>query len=148
MLRTNATGALVLTRAVLPSMRERGGGAIVYISSGSATIGEHRRVAYGVSKAAIEQLTRHVGARYGRQGIRCNAVAPGFIATDTAARGIPADQRQLLERQNPMGRLGAPEDIARVVGFLLSPDAGFVNGQVLAVDGGLSIAPRLSGGDP
>jgi len=118
----------------------------VYISSGSAAIGEHRRVAYGVSKAAIEQLTRHVAARYGRQGIRCNAVAPGFIATATAARGIPAAQRELLERQNPMGRLGAPEDIARVVGFLLSPDAGFVNGQVLAVDGGLSIAPRLTGG--
>ena len=143
---TNATGALVLTRAFLPSMRQRGGGAIVYISSGSAAIGEHRRVAYGVSKAAIEQLTRHVAARYGRQGIRCNAVAPGFIATATAARGIPAAQRELLERQNPMGRLGAPEDIARVVGFLLSPDAGFVNGQVLAVDGGLSIAPRLTGG--
>jgi len=147
-LRTNATGALLLTQAVIPAMRERGGGAVVYISSGSAALGEHRRVAYGVSKAAIEQLTRHVAARYGRQGIRCNAVAPGFITTETAARGIPPAQRQILERQNPMGRLGAPEDIARVVGFLLSPDAGFVNGQVLAVDGGLSIAPRLSGEAP
>ena len=65
-LRTNATGGLLLVRAVLPGMRARGGGAIVLISSGSASIGEHRRVAYGVSKAAVEQLGRHVAARYGR----------------------------------------------------------------------------------
>jgi NAD(P)-dependent dehydrogenase (short-subunit alcohol dehydrogenase family) len=147
-LRTNTTGALVLTRCVVPRMRRRGGGAIVFISSGSAAIGERSRVAYGVSKAGIEQLTRHVAVRYGRQGIRCNAVAPGFIATGTAERGIPEAQRQLLADQNPMGRLGTADDIARVVGFLLSPAAGFVNGQVLAVDGGLSIAPRLPGGGP
>jgi len=144
-LTTNATGGLLLVRAVLPLMRARGGGAIVLISSGSASIGEHRRVAYGVSKAAVEQLTRHVAARYGRDGIRCNAVAPGFILTDTAARGVPEAGRARLAEQNPLGRLGTPEDIARVVGFLLSDHAGFVSGQVLRVDGGLTIAPRLVG---
>ena len=144
-LRTNSTGALILTKAVVPHMRARGGGAIVFISSGSAAIGEHGRVAYGVSKAAIEQLTRHVASHYGRDGIRCNAVAPGFIATDTAIRGVPVHHRELLARQNPMGRLGTPDDIAHVVGFLLSRQAGFINGQVVRVDGGLSISPRLSG---
>ena len=144
-LRTNATGGLVLVREVLPRMRARGGGAIVLISSGSASIGEHRRVAYGVSKAAVEQLTRHVAARYGRDGIRCNAVAPGFILTDTAARGVSEAGRTRLADQNPLGRLGTPEDIARVVGFLLSDLAGFVNGQVLRVDGGLTVSPRLAG---
>jgi len=146
-LRINATGGLVLVREVLPRMRARGGGAIVLISSGSASIGEHRRVAYGVSKAAVEQLGRHVAARYGRDNIRCNVVAPGFILTETAARGVPEAGRARLAEQNPLGRLGTPEDIAQVVGFLLSDSASFVNGQVLRVDGGLTIAPRLAGVD-
>jgi NAD(P)-dependent dehydrogenase (short-subunit alcohol dehydrogenase family) len=146
-LRTNATGGLVLVREVLPRMRARGGGAIVLISSGSASIGEHRRIAYGVSKAAVEQLGRHVAARYGRDGIRCNVVAPGFILTETAARGVPEAGRARLAEQNPLGRLGTPDDIAHVVGFLLSDSAAFVNGQVVRVDGGLTIAPRLAGLD-
>jgi len=146
-LRTNATGGLLLVREVLPRMRARGGGAIVLISSGSASIGEHRRVAYGVSKAAVEQLGRHVAARYGRDGIRCNVVAPGFILTETAARGVSEAGRIRLAEQNPLGRLGTPDDIAHAVGFLLSDSAAFVNGQVLRVDGGLTIAPRLAGLD-
>ena len=144
-LATNATGGLHLIRAVVPLMRARGGGAVVFISSGSAAIGEHRRVAYGVSKAAVEQLARHVAARYGRDGIRCNVVAPGFILTETAARGVPEAGRARLADQNPLGRLGTPDDIAHAVGFLLSDRAAFVNGQVLRVDGGLTIAPRLAG---
>jgi NAD(P)-dependent dehydrogenase (short-subunit alcohol dehydrogenase family) len=143
-LRTNATGALLLARATLPLMVERGGGAIVLISSGSASTGELSRVSYGVSKAAIEQLTRHLAARYGRRGVRTNAIAPGYILTESAARGVPEAGRALLARQNPLGRLGLPEDIAHVVGFLLSEQAGFVNGQVLRVDGGQTISPRLA----
>ncbi len=145
-LATNTTGGLLLVRAVLPLMRARGGGSIVLVSSGSAAIGEHRRVAYGVSKAAIEQLGRHVATRYGRDGIRCNVVAPGFVLTASAARGVPEAGRVALAAQNPLGRLGTPDDIAHAVGFLLSDRAGFVNGQVLRVDGGLTVSPRLTDG--
>ncbi len=145
-LSTNTTGGLLLIRAALPRLRARGGGSIVLVSSGSASIGEHRRVAYGVSKAALEQLTRHVATRYGRDGIRCNAVAPGFILTGSSVRGVSEEGRVRLAAQNPLGRLGTPEDIAHVVGFLLSDRAGFVNGQVLRVDGGLTVSPRLADG--
>ncbi len=145
-LATNATGGLLLVRAVLPQLRARGGGSIVLVSSGSASIGEHRRVAYGVSKAALEQLARHVATRYGRDGVRCNVVAPGFVLTGSSARGVSEEGRARLEAQSPLGRLGTPEDIAHAVGFLLSDRAGFVNGQVLRVDGGLAVSPRLSDG--
>ena len=141
----NTKGALLLARHAIPSMISRGGGAIVNISSGSASIGEITRVAYGVSKAGVEQLTRHLANRYGRNGIRANAVAPGFILTASSAKGVPESYRTLLADQNPTGRLGAPDDIAHVVAFLLSDRAGYINGQVIHVDGGTQIAGTLPG---
>jgi NAD(P)-dependent dehydrogenase (short-subunit alcohol dehydrogenase family) len=88
---TNTRGALLLARYVIPYMIERGGGSIVNISSGTSTIGEFTRVAYGVSKAAINQLIRHLATRYGRDGIRANAIAPGFILTETAETQVHED---------------------------------------------------------
>jgi NAD(P)-dependent dehydrogenase (short-subunit alcohol dehydrogenase family) len=142
--RVNERGALLMARFTIPHMIDQGGGAIVNISSGSATIGERSRVAYGTSKAGVEQLTRHVANRYGEHGIRANAIAPGFILTDSAAKGIPDDLQEALRAQNPMRRLGTPEDIAYAVAFLLSDRAGFINGHVLRVDGGTMIAGVLA----
>jgi NAD(P)-dependent dehydrogenase (short-subunit alcohol dehydrogenase family) len=139
-LETNARGALLLARHAIPLMIERGGGSIVMISSGSSTIGESTRVAYGVSKAAINQLTRHLATRYGRDGIRTNAIAPGFILTDTAASLVPEEIQKRLAASNPTRRLGRPADIASVVAFLLSDAASYINGQLLHVDGGHQIA--------
>jgi NAD(P)-dependent dehydrogenase (short-subunit alcohol dehydrogenase family) len=139
-LETNTRGALLLARHAIPKMVERGGGSIVNISSGTSTIGESTRVAYGVSKAAVNQLTRHLAARYGREGIRANAIAPGFILTDTALSNVPEEIRARLAASNPTRRLGQPVDIANVVAFLLSDAASYVNGQVLHVDGGHQIA--------
>jgi NAD(P)-dependent dehydrogenase (short-subunit alcohol dehydrogenase family) len=136
-------GALLLARHAIPAMAARGGGSIVAISSGTSTIGESTRVAYGVSKAALNQLTRHLAVRYGRDGIRANAIAPGFILTETAAVNVPADVRARLAEANPTRRLGMPDDIARVVVFLCSDDAAYINGQVLHVDGGHQIAGML-----
>jgi NAD(P)-dependent dehydrogenase (short-subunit alcohol dehydrogenase family) len=145
-LRINTRGALLLARQAIPHMIERGGGSIVHISSGSGTIGEATRVAYGTSKAAIDQFTRHLAARYGREGIRANGVAPGLILTETAQRGLSEDQVAHLAAANPSGRLGAPDDIAAVVSFLLSDDASYINGQTIHVDGGLQVVGRLAAG--
>ena len=136
-------GALLLARQAIPFMVERGGGSIVTISSGTSTIGESVRVAYGVSKAALNQLTRHLAVRYGREGIRANAIAPGFILTATAAANVPDDVQLRLAAANPMRRLGTPDDIARVVAFLCSDASGYLNGQVLHVDGGHQIAGMM-----
>jgi NAD(P)-dependent dehydrogenase (short-subunit alcohol dehydrogenase family) len=133
---TITRGALLLARHAVPRMVERGGGSIVTISSGTSTIGESTRVAYGVSKAALNQLTRHLAVRYGREGIRANAIAPGFILTETAAANVPADVQQRLADANPTRRLGTPLDIADVVVFLCSDASRYVNGQVLHGDGG------------
>ena len=140
---TTTRGALLLARHAIPAMSGRGGGSIVTISSGTSMIGESTRVAYGVSKAALNQLTRHLAVRYGRDGIRANAIAPGFILTATAAANVPADVQQRLAEANPTRRLGTPADIARVVVFLCSDASAYVNGQVLQVDGGHQIAGMM-----
>ncbi len=140
---TVSRGALLLARAAIPHLRARGGGSIVTISSGASTIAESTRVSYGVAKAALNQLTRHLAVRYGRDGIRANAIAPGFVLTETAAANVPADAQRQLAEANPMRRLGKPEDIGHVVAFLMSDAAAYVNGQVLHVDGGHQIAGML-----
>jgi NAD(P)-dependent dehydrogenase (short-subunit alcohol dehydrogenase family) len=142
-LETNTRGGLLLARHAIPHMVARGGGAFVTISSGTSTIGESTRVAYGVSKAALNQLTRHLATRYGRDGIRANAIAPGFILTETAASQVPEGTQARLAAANPTRRLGRPDDIAQVVVFLCSDAASYINGQVLHVDGGHQIAGMM-----
>jgi NAD(P)-dependent dehydrogenase (short-subunit alcohol dehydrogenase family) len=124
-LETNTRGALLLARHAIPHMIERGGGSIVNISSGTSTIGESTRVAYG------------------RDGIRANAIAPGFILTETAETQVPEDIKARLAEANPTRRLGRPEDIAQVVAFLCSDAAGYINGQLIHVDGGHQIAGMM-----
>ncbi len=140
---TITRGALLLARRAVPVMAARGGGSIVMISSGTSTIGESTRVAYGVAKAGLNQLARHLAVRYGRDGIRANAIAPGFILTETAMALVPADVQRRLAEANPTRRLGTPDDVARVVVFLCSDAAAYVNGQLLHVDGGHQIAGMM-----
>ena len=134
----NLRGFVLTIRAAIPLMLERGGGAIVNTSSATAFIGEPQRPSYAASKAAINAVTRHVAARWGRDGIRCNSVAPGLIVTN-AAESLGAELMESLKQANPTGRLGAPDDIADTVLFLLSDDASYVNGQVHHVDGGATM---------
>jgi NAD(P)-dependent dehydrogenase (short-subunit alcohol dehydrogenase family) len=131
-------GYVLTMRAAIPMMLERGGGAIVNTSSGAAFVGESTRPAYGAAKAAINAISRHVANRWGRQGIRCNVVAPGLILTETAT-GAVSDILARRTARNPSGRLGTPEDVAATVAYLLSSDADYLNGQVISVDGGLTM---------
>jgi len=135
-LSVNLLGHVRVIRAALPRMLELGSGRIVCTSSAAAFAGDSTRVAYACSKAGVNALVRHVAARFGRRGIRCNGVSPGFVATATARASLPPEELRTLAERRGIARLGDPEDVAAMVAFLLSDDASWINGQVYNVDGG------------
>ena len=133
----NLRGYLAAMKYAIPRMLSRGGGAIVNMSSAAAFQGEPARPAYATAKSGIGALTRHVASRWGKEGIRCNAVAPGFTATD-AIRSAPQwpDLRAGALKRIRGTRVGEPEDIAALVAFLCSEEGAWINGQVINIDGG------------
>jgi len=132
----NLRGAFASIRAASRGMMKRRSGRIINISSVVGVIGNRGQANYAASKAGLIGLTKSVAKELASRNILCNAVAPGFIATDmTAALGD--DQRTALERQIPLERLGSPADIASAVAFLASDHAAYITGQVLVVDGGM-----------
>jgi NAD(P)-dependent dehydrogenase (short-subunit alcohol dehydrogenase family) len=141
----NLRGALLGAKHALPHMLAAGGGAIVNTSSDAGQFGDLSRVAYGASKAGIDSLTRYIATIYGKQGVRCNAVSPGVVATPSLAANVPADQIEMFERSTVTPTLGKPDDIAGVVVFLLSDEARFITGQVINVDGGMRMHTPLFG---
>ena len=115
------------------------GGVILNIASVLGLMGLNRSAPYSAAKAAVVGLTRQMAADYGENGVRVNAIAPGLIATPaTAARMKDAAFHDLYVNSSPLCRAGKPEDIAMAAAFLCSPEAGFITGHVLAVDGGWS----------
>jgi NAD(P)-dependent dehydrogenase (short-subunit alcohol dehydrogenase family) len=129
-------GHLLCTRAALPLMLERGRGAIVYTSSAASRLPARSRVAYGVAKSGLNGLMRHVARRWGPDGIRANAVCPGYVETG-ATRNISDEMRARMMRGVPSTRLGKVEDVAALVSFLLADEAEWINGQAVNVDGGV-----------
>jgi NAD(P)-dependent dehydrogenase (short-subunit alcohol dehydrogenase family) len=135
----NLRGPLLCTRAVIPEILKRGGGALVYTSSGAAFMGEPERPSYAMTKSGLNALVRHVASKWGRKHVRANAVAPGLVLTDGPRSVLTEEFMKLALRGTRSWRLGEPEDIAAMVAFLVSSDGEWINGQVLSVDGGASL---------
>ena len=137
---TNLDGTFLCTQACVPHLRAAGGGAIVNIASISGLRASTLRVAYGTSKAAIIALTKQQAVELGTENIRANCVAPGPVDTEMAKLVHSVAIRSDYYDAIPQNRYGTCEEIAEAVGFLCSERASFVNGQVLAVDGGFEAA--------
>jgi NAD(P)-dependent dehydrogenase (short-subunit alcohol dehydrogenase family) len=135
----NLTGYFLTIRHALPELLTRGGGPIVNTISGLILNGDPQRPAYGASKGGVVTLTLHVASRWGKQGIRCNAVAPGMVLTENSLEVISDAERSAVMEKVRSPRLGKPEDLAAMVAMLMSDDGEWVNGQVLAVNGGTGL---------
>ena len=126
-------------REVLPLMVEKRRGVIINISSTPAISGYIKGAPYSVAKAANLGITKHIAVEFGKYGIRCNAIAPGTIATQRNWERLTTDQRVDIVSSIPLGRAGKPEEIAGVALMLASDYCSFVSGQILVVDGGETI---------
>lgn len=133
---TNLTGYFNMAKACIVTMMKQKSGIIVNISSIAGVVGMPRQINYSAAKAGEIGLTKSLAKEVAQYGIRVNAIAPGFIETDMTK---DLKQKDELVKMIPFGRFGKPEEVAKVVTFLASERSGYVNGQVLKVDGGLAI---------
>jgi NAD(P)-dependent dehydrogenase (short-subunit alcohol dehydrogenase family) len=129
-------GHLLCSRFAIPEMLKAGGGAIVYTSSDAGKTAARSRMSYYIAKAGLNGLMRHVATRWGPEGIRANAICPGVILTEAVLINTSEAEREAIRKAVPSPRLGEVGDIAALVAFLLSEEAGWINGQAISVDGG------------
>ena len=136
----NLNGCFVLTQEIVHGMLAAGRGTIIHVSSMNGSVPFPQRLAYCVSKAGLNMMTKVMAIEWAARGVRVNAIAPGYVQTEfitmLSARGILDAEK--LARRTPMGRIGTPEEIGEVAGFLASPAASFITGEILTVDGGWS----------
>ncbi len=134
----NLKGAFNMTRALARGMMKRRNGVILNITSVVGIVGNAGQSNYAASKAGLIGFTKSIARELAPRGIRCNAVAPGFISTDMTAE-LPETVVDELHSRIPLGRFGDPEDVGGLVRFLAGPAARYITGQVVAVDGGMAI---------
>jgi 2-keto-3-deoxy-L-fuconate dehydrogenase len=141
----NVRSMFLVTKAFLPAMLKKGGGSIINMASVASSLrGIPNRFVYGASKAAVIGLTKSIAADFVRQGVRCNAIAPGTVDTPSLqgrinAQADPVQARKDFVARQPMGRLGTVDDIIGIIVFLASDESRFATGNVYSIDGGMTI---------
>lgn len=138
-LRDNLQSVYLPSKAVIPNMIQSGGGSIINISTIGSVVPDLSRIAYCVSKAAINSLTQNIALQYARNNIRCNAVLPGLIGTKAALENMSDEFRDSFLGHVPLNRVGKPEDIANAVLYYASPDSSYVTGMIHEVAGGFAL---------
>ncbi|GAA2866471.1 SDR family oxidoreductase [Pseudonocardia halophobica] len=141
MMAVNLRAPLLLVQAALPHMRRRGGGSVINIGSIEGLGANPGHAAYCASKAGIHGMTRAMAVDLGADGIRCNAIAPGWISSDLSetyleSHADPAAARAALNRLHPLGRVGRPTDVGDLAVYLASDRSGFLTGEIVVLDGG------------
>jgi NAD(P)-dependent dehydrogenase (short-subunit alcohol dehydrogenase family) len=142
----NLTGAFRVVQACLPRMRERRFGRVIAISSGAARAGLPGQVAYAASKAGLLGMVKTIAAENADRGITANAILPGMVETE-AVRAMPADVIERVRAALPSGRMATPPEVAALVAFLASEEAGYITGQEIGIDGGLALNTMALGRD-
>jgi NAD(P)-dependent dehydrogenase (short-subunit alcohol dehydrogenase family) len=132
----NLRGTMLACKHAIPSMLERGGGAIVTFGSTAGTRGDIGLFAYSATKAALASLARSIAATYGKQGIRANCLCPGNVWTEHTREVMPDDMLDMMARTRLTPRMGIPDDIGNMAAFLISDRSEYVTGQTIMVDGG------------
>ena len=132
----NLNGPFNMTQAVLPKMIEAGWGRVINLASVVGLTGNFGQANYAATKGGIIAFTMTLAREVARKGITVNAIAPGFITTDMT-KDVPPAALEQVKAMTPMGRLGAPEEVAGVIAFLASPAASYITGQVISVNGGM-----------
>lgn len=128
-----------ISKLVIPHMIASGGGSIVNISSIGGLIPDITRIGYGVSKAAVNNITKQIALQYARNNIRCNAVLPGLTVTDAAMNNMPKEFIESFLSHVPLNRTAAPEDIANAVAFFATDESSYITGHILDVAGGYGL---------
>ncbi|RNB82612.1 SDR family oxidoreductase [Brevibacillus nitrificans] len=140
LMNVNLKSVLLGSRYAIPHMIRAGGGSIINTASMAGFTGDSIRAAYGASKAAVVNLTKYIATQYGKDNIRCNAVAPGLILTPAAKNNMAPEVLDIFAKYNALPYHGQPEDIGYTVVFLASDESKFITGQTIQVEGGHYIA--------
>jgi NAD(P)-dependent dehydrogenase (short-subunit alcohol dehydrogenase family) len=141
----NLRGQMLCAKYAVPHMVKAGGGSIINMSSTASLVGDEVRLAYGAAKSAVNSMTRSIAVSHGKVGVRCNAIAAGFVLTPPAREQVPPWLLETYASNSLLPELGTPEAIADVVLFLASDQSRLITGQVINVDGGsLAHAPTMA----